>query len=240
MSRRIGILFAIGLILIITTQGALAKQYTHDENHYSLTVPDTWTESSSIGVDVMFTGSGGTNMNVVTVKDTTIRNDESYLLEQTQQGLNLILEMFDDVVTVQQPRTFTTTSDRLAADYIIDVTSGGITLRMRQVMFVSEYWKMGYVITFTAEKSEFSSYNSIWNEAVDSFTVHDEGPITDSFPMYIAIGAIVGGVIGGVVAAIVYYKRKKKQVQQPAYLTLKEGEIPQETSMESQPMEPKR
>lgn len=198
-------------LLLALSPVAEAREY-QGGSHYRLTVPDDWTQVSISGVDVAFIGPSsqgfGANLNVVVFSDPSARNTPEWLLQTAQVTYPQVLSQFPGATGFQPPRSFTSGSGRPAADYVINYDLSGTPLRVRQVLFASDPWDRGYILTFTAHRDAYNSHEQAWSTAVDTFTVVDEGAA--GFPI-IVIGAIAGAAIGGTAAvAIVLVRRRKK------------------------------
>lgn len=201
----------VALLLFALPPGAYAKEYV-GTSHYRLEVPDDWTQTSVSGADVVFTGPAfqdfPANMNVIVVTEASARDDASWLLQQAQAGYSQVLSQFAGATGSQAPRSFTTASGRLAADYIIDYTISGTTLRVRQVLFASDSWNRAYILTFTAHRSVYPSHESVWRTAVDTFTVLDESAAS-SLVAPVAIVVVLLLVVIIAVAVVMVRRRKK-------------------------------
>ena len=207
------ILFGLTAFLVLAVSPvAEARQYA-GASHYRVTVPDDWTQTSvSSGVDVAFVGPASqgfaANLNVVVVSGSSARNEQAWLLRVAQGAYSQVVSQFPGATGFQTPRSFTTASGRPAADYVIDYELSGTPLRVRQVLFASDFWNSAYILTFTAHRDAYNSQEPVWSTAVDTFTVLDEGGAVSA----IAIAAISGGLVAAAVAIAVTVARRRRKV----------------------------
>lgn len=202
------------LAAVLSSQGpALAATHTVVGAHYAFSYPDTWTASSTQNGDAVYLGTedGGFRPNVVAQHEgeQTARGDAAWLLAYAQNSLNQVKSQFA-VSDVQAPRTFTAGSGRLSADYIFDRTVGNLTLRQRQVFFVSEFHKAAYFFTLTDKTSTFASHAAEWSLIVDSFAVTGE-PSATGMPALVVVAVVVGGAAVAVAVLLVWKARKVAQ-----------------------------
>jgi len=209
-------------MLLAIPAGVEAATYTNTAHHYHFTAPDGWNESTpSTSGDVQYSGpvTGLTTANIIFGAQTctTAVNTEAFLLASAKgshDGFKAIL----GGTTQGEPRTFTTSAGRMAADWSVNYTIFIIEQRVRQVIFVSDGYDLVFVATFTDNTSAFATNQPALDGIVNTFAVDSEpggipapgggsyGSMFSGTNLYIIIGVVVAVVV----VAAVMMKRKGK------------------------------
>jgi hypothetical protein len=202
--------------LVALAPQASAEIYTNAASHYSFQYPDSWTTSTGNGLDTILLGpsSGGFAPNIAAQHESepTAQNTSVWLLGYVRNSFESLKSQLA-VTEVQAPRTFTTASGRLAGDYIFEQQSGGMTIRQRQVFWVSAFHQLTFFLTLSDKQSSYDSHEPDWSQAVDSFAVEGEPAATP-----LATGAIllvVGAAVLTVATVVLVLHRKKARTPVP-------------------------
>lgn len=159
----------------------MAATYTNNGRHYQFDYPDNWTSGPSPGTDAVYEGPAANGVSPTVNADSGNEpnaddNNATRLLEQANASLTT-LNASVTLTIVQQPRTFTTASGRLAADFVVERNDSGTDIRQRDVRFVSEFWGRWYVLSLSDNVSTYASHDANWTQIVDSFMVTGEPEI---------------------------------------------------------------
>jgi hypothetical protein len=210
--------FAAALVALLSgvASPASAASYANGEDHYGFSYPDGWSEEPNTNVDVAILGpsDGGFRANIVGQHEAEpeAQNTKEWLFNYVSNSFAAIKGRMN-VTEVQGARTFTSASGRIAADFVFDRASGGISLRQRQVFFVSAVHHLTYFLTLTDKSSTFDTHSGDWARAVDSFAVSGESELTGLLP-YIAVAA--AGVGGAGAVLVVRRRRARSRTAAPA------------------------
>lgn len=191
---------------------SLAAPYANAQFHYRFEYPDGWSLDARDGIDMAIKGQavGGFQPNVVAQhEDEPNATDSELWLQGYLQNSFLQLEARVNLTVIQAPRTFTTSSGRLAGDYVFEKQAQNITVRQRQVYFVSQYYHLAFFLTFTDKSSSFQGHAGDWQKASDSFAVEGEPSSVGLLSQPLVLAAIAGGGAAG--AAVVLAHRRKSR-----------------------------
>lgn len=208
---------AVAALVVAPSIAGLASGATYSSaaNHYLFSYPTGWTEEPSPDVDVAILGpaAGGFRPNVVAQHEAepSARNSSAWLLQYVRNSFDALKAQIT-VTELQAPRTFTTAAGRLAGDYIFEQALGNLTVRQRQVFFVSEFHRTAFYLTLSDKASTYSSHGSDWAVIVDSFAVTGE-PVPSNLLLYAVVGAAVGGAA---IAAFALRVRRRTAAERAA------------------------
>jgi serine/threonine-protein kinase len=143
--------------------------YTDNVNHFTMKYPETWTQKS--GVNLIAFLSPRENE-----KDSFQENVNLLLQDLSQQKINLaqyteltkqqIIDNFGPSAIVStKPTMF---AGQQSEEFIYNMNYQGRQLKIRQYWFIKN--NLAYLFTYTAEPSQYSKYESLAMEIINSFT----------------------------------------------------------------------
>jgi hypothetical protein len=211
-------LWSIGTLIVYISIAPLAEGilYTDINNRYTINFPNGWVKTSAAGIDVAyyenFIDDYNENINIVSAKDTGIKNTKELVMELGEIAIDKLIQQFPGATLVSGPEA-RLINDHWSGSIIIDWTYNGIPLRQLQTYVVSEGYSIAFIITCTATQSSFSSYQKTFNTTVNSFEIINE-PAMNSFFTGLIIVMILGGLIAGLgTAIIILIFRKNKGIK---------------------------
>lgn len=156
------------LCLISGISGTTWLTYTDNVNHFTLKYPETWIKKS--GVNMIAFLSPRENE-----KDSFQENVNLLLQDLSQQKMNLeqytaltrkqIIDNFGaSAIVSTKPTTF---AGQQSEEFIYNMNFQGRQLKIRQYWFIKN--NLAYLFTFTAEPSQYSKYESLAMEIINSF-----------------------------------------------------------------------
>jgi hypothetical protein len=207
----------VGLLVVLALAPAAdAATYSNGDGHYSFAYPDGWTAQAFAGADTTVVGpsANGFAPNIVAAHgpENGTQDSAAWLLNYTRSGFE-DLKLQINLTELQAARVFITASGRRAGDFVYDWSFSNMTLRQRQVVFVSPHFGFTYVLTFSELASDDANRSADWGQAVDSFVVSGEAvtpappaPVDPLFVPLIFLVACAGVVF--VVALFVTTRRR--------------------------------
>lgn len=206
------------LVLSLSAAPASAATYTSIGSHYSFDYPSAWTAGNLTTVDVNFLGAAadGFRPNVVAQHEAEplARNDSAWLLQYIKNSFDALKRQLN-VTEVQAPRTFTAASGRLAGDYVFERPVENLTLRQRQVFFVSEYHRLAFFLTLSDKTTTYASHSADWTQIVDSFAVSGEAALGSALSMPLLFTAVAGVALVAVLVLVLVRASARKARQAP-------------------------
>src|SRR6266568_3893191 len=182
-----------------------SNAYVNSSNRFSLNPPSGWTVDSSgvYGTAVVFYGPTDTgfrvNMNVI-VESTSLTLNAYVSASKSQLSASLT----NYNLVSEGP---TTIGGIDAYELVGTFTQGSFNIKNKQDFLVQN--QKAYVITSTALQSNYGTYQPVFDESVQTFTLTGT-----AFPWTtVIIGAVIAG--GVAVGLTIFFVRRKGQVNVP-------------------------
>jgi hypothetical protein len=187
------------------------------EKGYSINMPETWTAREDVTVggnhaDTLITGplSGGVQTNVVIISGTElgIQDTRAYLENQVQATLDGLAQQGLDGVITDQP-VYKKISGRSAVVFGYDFN--GNNMHQMAALIIDGPGKHYWTISLTESKDSRASFDDIFTDMVDSFTVTSApAPINTDLTLLISAIVVAAIIVIAIVAFIVTQRRGPK------------------------------
>ena len=176
---------------------------------YSILVPDGWTvlDDASVGeghADTVIWGPTAdgvqTNVLVLTGKDASIVDSQTYLSHQVQDAIASLSDEGMNPVLSGSPQ-YLKISNRSAVIFGVDATYSGVAMHQMAAVIIdaehSHYW----VVTCTEGTNARAQFDTIFDTIINDFTITSV-PGSSEMDMFLIVGIAI--VVGVILVAIVF------------------------------------
>jgi hypothetical protein len=204
------------LLLLALAPAAQAASYSNPDGHYSFVCPEGWALQAFAGADAQVVGpsADGFAPNIVAIHgpENGTQDTAAWLLNYTRSAFEE-RKLQVNLTVVQAARVFITSAGRRAGDYVYDWVFSNLTLRQRQVIFVSPHFGLTYALTFSELASDDANRSADWAQAVDSFVVSGENvqPAPPAAPDPLIVPLIVLVACAGVFFSVAFVVTRRRR-----------------------------